>query len=217
MSTELVKYNEACRALAAASRVDEAKNIRDRAEAVRAYAKQAKNLDLERQAIEIRLRAERRTGELLIETKANGQRHNGRGNNKKLESPAVTPNQKLESPVVTPTLDDLGITKRQASDWQKMAEIPVQEFETKVKTVAETRGKTTTAAVLRDTKNPDPKPDEIQAQETAQRLQDDCRKVGLNVDVSPSREIGKFHITYRNLSEDEIRQAIKSSKATKGR
>ena len=54
---------------------------------------------------------------------------------------------------------------------------------------------------------------EIQkAKETAQRLQDDCRKVGLNVDVSISRDPGKFHITYRNLSEAEIQQAIDAAK-----
>lgn len=63
--TELVKYNEACRAIAEAKSIDEAKSIRDKSDAVRAYAKQANNKQLEVDAAEIRLRAERRLGELL--------------------------------------------------------------------------------------------------------------------------------------------------------
>lgn len=50
------------------------------------------------------------------------------------------------------------------------------------------------------------------AKEIAQRLQDECRNVGLNVDVFVSRDPGKFHITYRNLSEAEIQQAIDAAK-----
>lgn len=40
---QLVRYNEAVKAIAAAIRVDEAKGIRDKAVAMAAYAKQAKN------------------------------------------------------------------------------------------------------------------------------------------------------------------------------
>jgi hypothetical protein len=58
----LAKYDAACVALAEAHRVEEAREIRDRAVAVRAYAKQARNTELARWAVEIQLRAERRCG-----------------------------------------------------------------------------------------------------------------------------------------------------------
>lgn len=66
----LVKYDEACRglsrALANAKTVTEARKVGYSAEALRAYAKQAKNKLLEVDAAEIRIRAERRVGELIV-------------------------------------------------------------------------------------------------------------------------------------------------------
>jgi F0F1-type ATP synthase membrane subunit b/b' len=64
-------------AIAACRRVDEAKEIRDKARAIEVYAAQALNRDAERQAAEIRVRAERRTGKLLKEMKQSGERSAG--------------------------------------------------------------------------------------------------------------------------------------------
>src|SRR5512135_2701708 len=63
--SELVRYSEMCRAIQAAYAVDEVKDLRDKAIALEHYQRQAKNFEAERQACEIRLRAERRCGELL--------------------------------------------------------------------------------------------------------------------------------------------------------
>lgn len=63
----LAIYERMCSAIAECVRVDEAKDIRDKALALEAYYRQARNLDAEREAANVRLRAERRVGELLKE------------------------------------------------------------------------------------------------------------------------------------------------------
>jgi len=122
MSVVLARYDAACRALAAAHRVDEVKTIRDKAVAMQAYAKQAKDTTLITQATEIRMRAERRAGELLIEMAELGERDSGKGNR----------NPVLKSQAATPKLFDLGISKTQSSRWQELARISDDTFEAKI-------------------------------------------------------------------------------------
>ena len=62
--TELALYDGARKQLAEAATIDEAKQIADKAEALRIYARQSKNLELEKMVAAIKLRAKRRIGEL---------------------------------------------------------------------------------------------------------------------------------------------------------
>ncbi len=125
MSGALLRYDAACRAVAEARTVDEAKDVRDKAEAVRIYARQAKNRDLEVDAAEIRLRAERRLGALLAEKKqtdglASGGQHGGRT---KIDGSRAEPSNKA------PTLADLGVDKKLSSRAQQIAAVPAERFE----------------------------------------------------------------------------------------
>lgn len=123
--TQLVKYEAACRAVAEAVSIDEAKEFRDQSEAMRAYAKQAKNKQLEVQAAEIRIRAERRIGELMAAQRdagmlstgaaAEGVGKRGFENNPRSEGAPIT-------------LAEAGIDKSLADRARKYAAIPEEEF-----------------------------------------------------------------------------------------
>lgn len=137
MTVALIRYDAARKAIAAAHRVDEAKAIRDKAEAVRVYAKQAGDYDLQNQACEIRIRAERRAGELLVDMQTSGERQaKERGRPTKVSSPT--------------TLPKLGITRDQSSKWQRLARmIDDATFDKAVAQAKENDGELTTAGLLR--------------------------------------------------------------------
>jgi hypothetical protein len=114
----LIKYEAARQALVEAHSVDEVKGIRDKAEALRIYAQQAKDTQLEYYAAEIRVRAERRAGELLRDT----EKH-----------PAGRPSKSVErDDQLPPTLTEMNITKDQSSQWQRLASVPEETFEKKI-------------------------------------------------------------------------------------
>lgn len=119
--TALVKYDEACRAIAAAKSLDDVRALHDKAEALRAYGRVAQNRSLEVDAAEIRIRAERRYGEMLAEMKESGKISAG-GRPPKKPVPG-------EEPVSGLTLGDLNTTKRFSSKCQKLAAVPEHQFE----------------------------------------------------------------------------------------
>ncbi len=85
--------------------------LRSRAEAVRRYAKSAKrSLDLQNQAAEARLRAERKAGALLSALNLHGGNRNSRSRTTIL---------KLES---------LGVSRDQSARWQREAAVPEEHF-----------------------------------------------------------------------------------------
>lgn len=134
--TALVRYEAARTALAEAHRVDEVKDIRDKAEAMAAYARQAKDSELIQYATEIKVRAERRCGELLTATEKNtGTRVRG----------GVVVERSDRQ-----TLSEMGLTKDESSRYQQLAAMPAEHFETAVATAKATAGEVTTAFMLRE-------------------------------------------------------------------
>lgn len=139
--TGLVRYEAARHALQVARDIDEVKDIRDKAQAMAAYAKQAQDTELVEWATEIKVRAERRAGEMLAEMKVNGSRHDGVNAKNLRESHDTTPE--------APTLEKLGVSRDQSSRWQKLAAIPEDKFEEAVAAAKEVAHEVTTAAMLR--------------------------------------------------------------------
>lgn len=117
----LIRYDAACRALSAAKSVDEVKEIHNQSEAMRAYAKQAKNKQLEIDASEIRFRAERRIGELMASQRDAGLMAKPVGANQHVDRVRNGPD--------APTLAEAGIDKHLADRARKYAAVPAQEFE----------------------------------------------------------------------------------------
>src|SRR4029077_5854440 len=123
MTTHLVRYEAARAALAEAKRFDEVKDIRDKAVAMREYARQARAKELIEHATEIKLRAERRAGELLKDMKARGERDLGHGDRQSEEAKSRPATQ----------LSDLGINKDHSSKGQKIADMDEESFEGRLK------------------------------------------------------------------------------------
>lgn len=117
---ELIRYEKARQALAEARDIDDVKKIHDVSAAMKAYAKQANDRQLEIDAGEIRIRAERRLGEMLRKQKeTTGLNAGGR--------PVKTPTT-MEG-VFTPTLEEIGIDYKLSSRSQGIANIPIKQFE----------------------------------------------------------------------------------------
>jgi DNA N-6-adenine-methyltransferase Dam len=117
--TSLVRYDAACRAVAEAKTVDEAKSIRDKAVAMQAYARQAKNRDLEADALEIRMRATRRLDQLRQAQKGTvGLSVGTRGSRVK----GARVDEK-------PTLASQGIDKNLAHNARKLGALSEEDFE----------------------------------------------------------------------------------------
>jgi site-specific DNA-methyltransferase (adenine-specific) len=106
MAGYLIKLDAIKTALAKASSVADCKQLRDKAQAIAVYARtQTDCKAIERSAAIIRLRAERRLGELLAKTVRKGSKSN--------------PGQHIPA----------GITRMQSSRWQAIARLPEKQFE----------------------------------------------------------------------------------------
>ena len=113
----LLKLDKIKAQLATTDSVDEAVDLRNKARAVETYAKSIDNCkEIERTAIIIRLRCERKLGELLAKTVKAG-------------NPQLSPSGRIGK-----KLSELGISANQSSRYQTVAKLPEDEFESYLET-----------------------------------------------------------------------------------
>lgn len=128
-------------ALEKAKTIPEAKAIRDQASAIGAYLKeQGYLLSVQNDAAELKLRAERKLGQLIP-----------------MEFPRIKKrdaNGKATPLSQATTLEESGISRDQSSRWQTVAKIPDEKFEQFVEvTKADGQSELTTAAAIRVAKS----------------------------------------------------------------
>jgi N6-adenosine-specific RNA methylase IME4 len=121
--TNLVKFEAARQALAEAAKVEDVKKIHDWAKVFMDYAQQAKDVELLLRAVDVRLEAERKAGQLLIAMAKRGERE-VRGGDRK---------SKLRE--ITLKLGDLDISKKESMHWQRRAALSDEAFALLVKSV----------------------------------------------------------------------------------
>jgi hypothetical protein len=102
-----------------AHEVAEVAGIRDQAIALETYARRVRNVEAERQAVEIQFLAMRKAGQLLIAMQKAGLRETGR----------PTKGAKVGTATALPKLKDYGIGRHESQRWQKLAKVPQDKFE----------------------------------------------------------------------------------------
>jgi N6-adenosine-specific RNA methylase IME4 len=107
----LVRYDAARRAIAEAKTVDEAKSFRNEFKARQAYARQAKDRQLEADCMKLRFRAARRLGQIMESQKESFGTAQGRRSDLGFSATQVP----------KPTLDEAGIDKTLANEARTLA------------------------------------------------------------------------------------------------
>lgn len=122
MNNALTKLDKATHMLAEAKTLDEVKHIIDVAEAARTYAKAAKlGLEAYNHAAEVKVRAERKAGEMLAQLERSPL---SKGGDVKSAFQVGTPISEYRE-----VLKDNDIPRTTAFRWQQLAEMPELEFE----------------------------------------------------------------------------------------
>ena len=137
---DLIIYRDMVTAIEKCHRTDEVKDIRDKALALEHYARQAQNIEAEKRAIEVRVRAERRAGQLLMQLR----RAAGPGRGKKI----IQGEESFSE--YTGTKRGAKISDTQALRWQRLAAIPQGKFE---KGLIDTQRKPSTSGLIADERN----------------------------------------------------------------
>ena len=131
-TNELIEITEADRALALAASVPELTDLHDKFTTAKTWAKtRGLGVDAENKAAEYILRTERKIGAELIRMLEAGERRGEGGDQFDTTSPSPASG--------VPSLSDLGVEHHDATNWQRLARMPEDVFETMLAEVKATR------------------------------------------------------------------------------
>lgn len=122
----LTRYDTMCQAIAACAEVDEVKEIRNQAIAWEEYARQAKDREAEAHLAKIRIRAERKAGQLMKRMERSP------GKRTDLAATSRPEGEKLDTPLTqtfSEQIEQHGISPKEARTWQDLADVPEEKFE----------------------------------------------------------------------------------------
>lgn len=158
--TQLVKFDQAYQAIMEAKSVDELKELHDKAEALRLYVKQqGESLEMQNVCAELKLRAERRAGELLREMERGG------GGDRRSNEFQTSQAETFESEY-SRAIDEANISRSTAHRWQTIAELPEDDFEREIVETKNNSGELTSSRMLQKARRftakdkPQPQPPE---------------------------------------------------------
>jgi N6-adenosine-specific RNA methylase IME4 len=119
----LALYDAAVAALERATKVDEVKKVRDTAEQIKLYARQAQDTAIMAKGADLRLRATRELGKLLVKAKDAGELARRGGQLKKMN---VAGGDIHSKPL---TLTVVGLTRDVSAEAQKLAKLDARTFD----------------------------------------------------------------------------------------
>lgn len=187
----LPNYDRMCQAIAECHRVDEVKNMRDKAEALRAYAKQAGNREAEVQFSEVKVRAERKCGELLQVTAVSGER--------KVRGDATLQRERS-------SLKDLGVTEIQSHRFQQVANVPAAKVEAAFETARQTQVPVTSASIRKLTQWPKSTPEQDLEQERLWRVLTALEEISAQ-DITPEEWVDGLPDYMLNRATTHLKRA----------
>ena len=185
----LTKYDAARAALSAARSFDEVIGIKDKFQAYAEAARRAKDSEMEDWCREIRTRAERLAGELLVELEKNkGGRPTETG-----------------SSVRPVSLKEIGVSKTDSSRWQALAKVPEAKFEKEIAAGHVTRAKIMKAVNPVVPKTPQA-PVKVSPPSEIDRLKGELKEANRTSD-----KLNKSLQTYVEIceSDDALKEAMK--------
>jgi N6-adenosine-specific RNA methylase IME4 len=141
VDASLTPWSKIRQELEEANSLSELSSIRDKAEALRQYAKKQKeSVDQQNGLAEVTLRCTRRMGELLLEMPKN--------KGIAVDAPSWSHRATTLPPVSPPTLEDIGITKHSSSRCQTIAKLPLDLFEQYIEATKAKHDELTQAGLL---------------------------------------------------------------------